>query len=119
MWLGLSLTSPLASHAASSGSLSAFCMASSAVVASTTGEGVIFAAYVLCGSAARAATLPPSRCGGLRCSPPRGVTGSKALRGGGGGSYDAFGLIGTIFRELDWKSLIFLEVAAPITPSAW
>jgi hypothetical protein len=30
--------------------------------------------------------------------------------------YDAFGLIGTTFRELDWKTLIFFERAAPIRP---
>ena len=32
--------------------------------------------------------------------------------------YDAFGVIGTIFRELDWKAPIFFEKAAPITPNA-
>ena len=32
--------------------------------------------------------------------------------------YDAFGLIGTTFRELDWKTLIFFERAGPISPNA-
>jgi hypothetical protein len=31
--------------------------------------------------------------------------------------YDAFGVIGTTFRELDWKTLIFFERAVPITPN--
>ena len=35
------------------------------------------------------------------------------------GVYDAFGLIGTTFRELDWKMLIFFERAVPISPNAW
>ena len=35
------------------------------------------------------------------------------------GCYDAFGVIGTTFRELDWKMLIFFERAAPITPNMW
>ena len=35
------------------------------------------------------------------------------------GSYDAFGFIGTTFRELDWKTLIFFERAVPISPNAW
>jgi hypothetical protein len=30
----------------------------------------------------------------------------------------AFGLIGATFRELDWKTLIFVERAAPISPNA-
>jgi hypothetical protein len=33
--------------------------------------------------------------------------------------YDACGLIGTTFRELDWKMRIFLERAVPISPNAW
>ena len=33
--------------------------------------------------------------------------------------YDAFGLIGTTSRELDWKTLIFFEKAVPISPNAW
>jgi hypothetical protein len=36
-----------------------------------------------------------------------------------GTEYDAFGLIGTTFRELDWKTLIFFERAVPISPNAW
>jgi hypothetical protein len=32
---------------------------------------------------------------------------------------DAFGLIGTTFRELDWETLIFFERAVPIGPDAW
>jgi hypothetical protein len=33
--------------------------------------------------------------------------------------YDAFGLIGVTFRELDRKTLIFFERAIPISPNAW
>jgi hypothetical protein len=33
-------------------------------------------------------------------------------------NYDAFGLIGTTFRELDWKTLIFFERVIPISPNA-
>jgi hypothetical protein len=33
--------------------------------------------------------------------------------------YHAFGLIGTTFRELGWKTLIFLERAVPVSPNAW
>jgi hypothetical protein len=33
--------------------------------------------------------------------------------------YDAFGLIGTTFRELDWKTLIFFEAAVPISLNDW
>ena len=33
-------------------------------------------------------------------------------------TYHAFGLIGTTFRELEWKTLIFAERAVPITPNA-
>jgi hypothetical protein len=36
----------------------------------------------------------------------------------GKGGYDAFGLIGTTFTELDWKTLIFFERAVPISPNA-
>jgi hypothetical protein len=32
--------------------------------------------------------------------------------------YDVFGLIGTTFRELDYKTLIFFERAVPISPNA-
>ena len=32
--------------------------------------------------------------------------------------YDAFGLIGTTFRELGWKTLIFFERLVPISPNA-
>jgi hypothetical protein len=32
---------------------------------------------------------------------------------------DAFGLIGTTFRALDWKTLIFFERAVPMSPNAW
>ena len=32
--------------------------------------------------------------------------------------YDAFGLIGTTFRELEWKTRIFFERAVPISPNA-
>ena len=35
------------------------------------------------------------------------------------GRCDAFGLIGTTFRELVWKTLIFFERAVPISPNAW
>ena len=34
-------------------------------------------------------------------------------------AYDAFGLIGTTFRDLDWKTPIFFERAVPISPNAW
>ena len=34
-------------------------------------------------------------------------------------AYDAFGLIGSTFRELDWKTLIFFESAVPISLNAW
>ena len=34
-------------------------------------------------------------------------------------TYDAFGLIGTTFRELDWQTLIFFERAIPISPNTW
>jgi hypothetical protein len=33
--------------------------------------------------------------------------------------YDAFGFIGTTFRELERKTLIFFERAVPISPNAW
>ena len=33
--------------------------------------------------------------------------------------FDAFGLIRTTFRELDWKILFFFERTAPISPNAW
>jgi hypothetical protein len=33
--------------------------------------------------------------------------------------YDAFGVIGITFRELEWKTLIFFEMAVPIIPDAW
>ena len=33
--------------------------------------------------------------------------------------YDAFGLIGTPFGELEWKAPIFFERAVPISPNAW
>ena len=33
--------------------------------------------------------------------------------------YDAFGLIGTTFRALGWKTLIFFERAVSISPNAW
>ena len=32
--------------------------------------------------------------------------------------YDAFGVMGTTFRELDWKTLMFFERAVPISPDA-
>ena len=32
--------------------------------------------------------------------------------------YDAFGLIGTTFTELDWKTLICYERVVPISPNA-
>jgi hypothetical protein len=35
------------------------------------------------------------------------------------GCYDAFGVIGTTFRELDWKTQIFFERVVPIRPNAW
>ena len=34
------------------------------------------------------------------------------------GIRDAFGLIGTTFRELDWRMRIFFERAVPISPNA-
>jgi hypothetical protein len=34
-------------------------------------------------------------------------------------TYDAFGLIGATFRQLDWKTLTFFERVAPISPNAW
>jgi hypothetical protein len=36
-----------------------------------------------------------------------------------GAIYDAFGLIRTTFKELDWKKLIFFERAVQISPNAW
>jgi hypothetical protein len=33
--------------------------------------------------------------------------------------YDAFGFIGTTFRELGWKTLIIRERVVPISPNAW
>ena len=33
-------------------------------------------------------------------------------------THDAFGLIGTTFKELGWKTLIFFERAVPISPNA-
>jgi hypothetical protein len=33
--------------------------------------------------------------------------------------YVRCGVIGTTFRELGWKTLIFFERAVPITPNAW
>jgi hypothetical protein len=33
--------------------------------------------------------------------------------------YDAFGVIGTIFVEIDGKMLIFFERVVPIAPNAW
>ena len=33
--------------------------------------------------------------------------------------YDAFGLLGTTFRGLERKMLIFFERAVPISPNAW
>ena len=33
--------------------------------------------------------------------------------------YDAFELIGTTFRVLDWKTLVFFERAVPISPNTW
>ena len=44
----------------------------------------------------------------------RRLNGSKCTDGG----YDAFGLIGTTFRELEWKTQIFFERAVPISPNA-
>ena len=32
---------------------------------------------------------------------------------------DALGRIGTTFRELEWKTLIFFEGAVPIAPNVW
>jgi hypothetical protein len=34
-------------------------------------------------------------------------------------TYVAFGVIGTTFRELEWKTIIFFERVVPITPNAW
>jgi hypothetical protein len=34
-------------------------------------------------------------------------------------AYDVFGRIGTTFRELDWRALIFFERAVPTSPNAW
>ena len=34
-------------------------------------------------------------------------------------TYNAFGLIATTFRELDWQTLIFFDRAVPISPNAW
>ena len=33
-------------------------------------------------------------------------------------TYDAFGLVGVTFRELDWKTLILFERAVSINPNA-
>jgi hypothetical protein len=33
--------------------------------------------------------------------------------------YDAFGIFGTVFRELAWKTPIFSWRAVPKTPNAW
>jgi hypothetical protein len=64
-----------------------------------------------------------------RPAAPANTRYSVCVGGGGGGGgdedefaargYDAFGLIGTIFRELGLKTLIFFERAVPISPNAW
>ena len=41
-----------------------------------------------------------------------------ALVSAGVSGYHAFGLIGTTFRELDWKTLIVFERAVSISPNA-
>jgi hypothetical protein len=50
----------------------------------------------------------------LRC-----VRGSGPASDPGYAPYDAFGLIGTTFGELEWKTSIFFERAVPISPNAW
>ena len=43
----------------------------------------------------------------------------RSVPAGGALEHDAFGLIGANFGELDWKTPIFRERAAPISPNAW
>jgi hypothetical protein len=44
---------------------------------------------------------------------------SETLKDSTAHGYYAFGLIGTAFRELEWKTLIFFERAIPISANAW
>jgi hypothetical protein len=44
---------------------------------------------------------------------------THVMTGAASTGYDAFGLIGATFKELDWKTLIFFERAVPINPNAW
>ena len=49
---------------------------------------------------------------------PRQLVNDALTAGALSADYDAFGLIGTTFRELDWKTIIFFERAVPVSPSA-
>jgi hypothetical protein len=50
--------------------------------------------------------------------PGAAARGGAARGGGPGQTYDAFGLVGTTFRELGWKTRMYFERAAPISPNA-